>query len=249
MNDYTPKLQQALAARAADFDARCIAEPTTGFAAVFEFPEGRRVTIGADTGLNSSAAVRLCKDKFFTEQFLAMAGYAVPGSLLVARGAAFTPALPCVIKPNDGMGGEGVSLVQEAGSVAPALESAFAVSQFALCQPLLSGREYRVVVLDRQVLYAYERQATQHGVSNLSKGGVALWPENLNAELLAVAVSAVDACGLRYGGVDLFSIDEPGEMRHVVLEVNPSPGFAGLLTQPTLADAVFDQIAQAFFAA
>lgn len=247
MRDFTPKLQKALAERARTYEAVLLSEPTTGFAAVFERHGKRRVTMGADTGLNASAAVRLCRDKFFTEQFLAMAGLAVPGSTLLEPRSARAFDLPCVIKPNDGMAGEGVSLVRNAASVDAALEKAFARSPLALCQPLLVGREFRVVVLDQSVLYAYQRLSGEHGISNLSQGGQVVWPENLSEALLATAIRAVEVCGLRYGGVDVFCVEESGHHRDVVLEVNPSPGFAGLSTRPALSEHVFDQIADAFF--
>ena len=246
MTRHTPRLQRELAKRAARYDARLVAEPTTGFAAVFERQGRYRTTIGADTGLNTSAAARLCADKYFTEQFLAQAGLAVPGSQLIAPGEPFSPNLPCVIKPNTGMGGDGVSLVGTPAAVSSACEEAFRQSAFALYQPVLQGSEYRVVVLDDEVLYGYQRVGGASGVRNLARGGQVIWHDTLSAELLASARRAVAVCGLRYGGVDMFCSDA-GASRVVTLEVNPTPGFKGLESKPVLAEAVFDRLAAAFF--
>ena len=64
---------------------------------------------------------------------------------------------PVMVKPNSGSQGIGVTKVHTKRELYRAMRFVFARDRVALVQPQLSGKDFRIVVLDDKVISAYER--------------------------------------------------------------------------------------------
>ncbi len=64
---------------------------------------------------------------------------------------------PVVVKPNTGSQGSGVALVHSRREFYRAMRAAFKLDRVVLVQRPVRGRDYRLVVLDDEVISAYER--------------------------------------------------------------------------------------------
>ncbi|MDZ4226960.1 MAG: cyanophycin synthetase, partial [Patescibacteria group bacterium] len=64
---------------------------------------------------------------------------------------------PVVVKPNSGSQGGDVHVVHSERELLPAAKQIFKRDRIMLVQPQLKGRDYRLVVLDDEVISAYER--------------------------------------------------------------------------------------------
>ncbi len=64
---------------------------------------------------------------------------------------------PVIVKPNSGSQGTGVCLVHNKNEFLKAMRSIFKYDKIALVQQPVSGRDYRIVVLDNEIISAYER--------------------------------------------------------------------------------------------
>ncbi|QDC08842.1 ATP-grasp domain-containing protein [Oceanicola sp. D3] len=207
---------------------RVVAEPLHGRFGFFITASGRAHPVhGAALGLNSDAAARLAGDKDYAAKALAYAGVPVPEHVIVLAGRDAAPGLawareesgfPLWVKPNDGHGGEGVVRVANADALSEAMAPLRAANRHVLLQVDVPGREFRVMVLEGRVVLAYERVGPAGGPGNLS-AGAAVREGGPGPEAEALAVRAVEALGLRWGGVDVIVGEEA-----VVLEVNAAPG-------------------------
>ncbi|OGG67812.1 hypothetical protein A3C95_02200 [Candidatus Kaiserbacteria bacterium RIFCSPHIGHO2_02_FULL_56_30] len=124
--------------------------------------------------LNTLGASEISKDKDYANFFMKRMGYpTVPGRTFFApnwaeaigssRGidAAYEYALsigfPVIVKPNSGSQGKGVALVHTRRDFYSAMRRIFKLDRVALVQTPVTGRDYRMVVLDDKVISAYER--------------------------------------------------------------------------------------------
>lgn len=124
----------------------------------------------------SHGSSEISKDKDYSNFFLASMGYpTVPGSKTFfsrewARAirmprrnidAAYRYArklgFPVIVKPNSGSQGTGVALVHNRREFYRAMRAIFKSDTVALVQRPIHGKDYRLVVLDRRVISAYER--------------------------------------------------------------------------------------------
>jgi D-alanine-D-alanine ligase-like ATP-grasp enzyme len=141
------------------------------------FSDGRRSYFRYNTlDLNPIGASDIAKDKDYAHFFLRSMGYAgVPGSRTFfskkwakAVGApkrtveaaykyARQLGFPVVVKPNSGSQGAGVAVVDNRREFFRALRDIFRRDQIAIVQRVVTGRDYRVVVLDDEIVSAYER--------------------------------------------------------------------------------------------
>src|SRR3954469_24828853 len=99
-------------------------EPDSGFCGRLQIGARRWLVIGADIGVNSSSAARIARDKAFAQFFLAQAGLPTIPTRLFHGAFPVAPGeeLPMLLKPNEGHGGAGVSVVYSADE----LKSAYA---------------------------------------------------------------------------------------------------------------------------
>lgn len=163
MTDVMTELMQ----RAKCLGYEVTVESSTGMVMTIKKHSLFRVIMGADLGLNFSAANRLCNDKYFAANILHQAGLNVVESqiLNVSNFSVLDDVtFPCIVKPNKGSGGDGFSSVNSIDEVISAVEFAKNFDSQVLIQHRHIMREFRIVVLDGKLLYGYEKTAWQlHG--------------------------------------------------------------------------------------
>jgi ribosomal protein S6--L-glutamate ligase len=195
------------------------------------------------TILNDLESAYRCRDKLLTTVALQRAGVPIvptlafdeprePGLRTLTEGAV-------VVKPAHGVRGDGVEAFVSAESLVrnwnmqgrrlerPSLDKHYVVREHYLAQPLVAGggQDLRAFVVGGRCIALISRRARPGEIrANLALGATASQLP-LTHPAARVAVSALSACGLDYGGVDLIE-DEEGTIR--VLEVDAWAGFAGI---------------------
>lgn len=155
--------------------AKVFVEPEWGIAGQIEFKDGKKRYFRYNTlDLNPVGASDIAKDKDYADFFMRKMGYpTVRGKAFYSNAwakllgskrnidAAYAYArklgLPVVVKPNSGSHGEGVFLVRNKREFYRAMRFIFKENRVALVQHVVYGKDYRIVVLDKQVISAYER--------------------------------------------------------------------------------------------
>ncbi len=170
-----PLLGQILRKVAPKLGATILIEPEWRIVGQITFKNGRRRYFrGSTLDLNPVGASDIAKDKDYAAFFMRQMGYpTVPGKTFFSRehcraigsrrgiDAAYRYAakigFPVVVKPNSGSQGVGMAKAFTKREFYQAMRFVFARDRVALVQSPLSGRDYRLVVLDRKVISAYER--------------------------------------------------------------------------------------------
>ena len=147
-----------------------------GFVGVLVLKDGRRRYFrGASFDVNTLGASEVARDKDYAAYFLKQFGYPVPegktffskswaevvGSDQSAEAAcmyAETLGWPVIVKPNSRSQGKGVAKAKNAEELTQAIEEIEAYENVYLVQKVVPGRDYRIVVLDGEVISAYERK-------------------------------------------------------------------------------------------
>jgi D-alanine-D-alanine ligase-like ATP-grasp enzyme len=157
--------------------ASVLIEPEYGIVGQITFKSGNKSYFRYNTlDLNPVGSSDVSKDKDYANFFMKKMGYVtVPGSKAFyseswakAVGqpkrtidAAYAHALklgfPVVVKPNSGSQGVNVALVHTKKDFYQAMRRIFRSDRIALVQQKVSGKDYRIVVLDDQIVSAYER--------------------------------------------------------------------------------------------
>lgn len=157
--------------------AQVLIDPEWGIVGRITFKSGRHSYFRYNTlDLNPTGSSDIAKDKDFAEFFMKEMGYStVPDSKAFfsdqwARAigasrrnsdAAYRYArklgFPIIVKPNSGSQGIDVSLVYNKREFYVAMRAVFKRDRVALLQRPVHGRDYRLVVLDKKVISAYER--------------------------------------------------------------------------------------------
>ena len=150
-------------------------EPRFGFVGGIRFPGGRTSYFhGGMLDLNPLGSSELAADKDFSAHFLQRAGYPViEGRPFYSRkfGRSFGPdqdidaayryarslGWPVVVKPNSRSQGRDVAKVSTRKDLYRAARTIMRRNGVLLVQRFVSGRDYRLVVLDDAVISAYER--------------------------------------------------------------------------------------------
>lgn len=160
--------------------ARVVVEPKWKIAGQIVFPGragkgGKKRYFRYNTlDLNPVGASDIAKDKDYASFFMRRMGYpTVPGKTFFSDewceaigsnrdiNAAYVYAkkagFPLIVKPNSGSQGVAVALVHNKRGFFKAMRSVFKRDRIALVQRYVQGKDYRVVVLDKEVISAYER--------------------------------------------------------------------------------------------
>jgi D-alanine-D-alanine ligase-like ATP-grasp enzyme len=155
--------------------AKVFIEPAWGYAGQISYKNGRkRYFRGSTLDLNPMGSSEIARDKDYANLFMGRLGYPIItgkafysprwAAAIKSRqstSAAITYArklgFPLVVKPNSGSQGSGVTLVQGVGELRMALERVFAMDRVLLVQRMVTGKDYRIVVLDGRIISAYER--------------------------------------------------------------------------------------------
>jgi D-alanine-D-alanine ligase-like ATP-grasp enzyme len=157
--------------------ATVLIEPEWGIAGQIVFKSGHHSYFKYNTlDLNPVGSSDIAKDKDYANFFMREMGYKIVpngktffsdqwakaiGSPRRNIDAAYQYArklgFPVIIKPNEGSQGTGVSLIHYKREFYKAVRFIFKRDRIVLVQQLVHGRDYRLVVLDRKVISAYER--------------------------------------------------------------------------------------------
>lgn len=150
-------------------------EPRYGFAGQICLPNGqKRYFRGAHFDMNGLGASEIAQDKDFAAHFLKLMGYPVPrGQAFFTRrwceaiGSRRTPeaayryarslGFPVIVKPNSKSQGSGVCRVWNKREFLWAVRNLEHNERVFLVQRVVEGNDYRIVVLDREIVSAYRR--------------------------------------------------------------------------------------------
>lgn len=174
---FVPLLGKILKKIAPRIGAKVIIEPKWQIVGQIVFKSGRkRYFRYSSLDLNPLGSSEIAKDKDYANFFMQKMGYPiVPDSRIFYRqewaeaigqlesniDAAYLYAkkigFPVFVKPNSGSQGSGVALVHNKQEFYRALKVVFRNDRVALVQRKLEGRDYRLVVLDKKIISAYER--------------------------------------------------------------------------------------------
>jgi cyanophycin synthetase len=128
---------------------------------------GKRVLICENcTDLNDGAVTRVLKNKFVTSRILAKHDFPVPRSVVIPGRARRTEierlvadlARPLVVKPVKGSGGKGIKVdISTPRELRAAVRSARRKQSKILVEEYIRGEDFRVVVMDGEVLDVVQR--------------------------------------------------------------------------------------------
>lgn len=149
----------------------------------------------------------------------------MPATRIIHDVSALADWVPCVLKQPAGNQGDGVFLVHEASEMVELAQRLIDTAGSCIQQEYIHMRpasDKRLFVVGDKVVAAMRRTAKGDDFrSNLHQGGAAD-PYVPLPEESEVAVSAATCLKLPFCGVDIID----GSTGPLVLEVNPSPGFA-----------------------
>ncbi|HEX7755816.1 MAG TPA: hypothetical protein VF421_10760 [Niabella sp.] len=155
--------------------AKVILEPDYGFVGHITFRNNKK-TLFRDTSFNINplGSVQIAKDKGYSAFFLKKFGYKVPDAVAIFSkkinanvkrkknaedGFLFAKSIgfPVIIKPNDKSKGEGVTKVYNKSEYAAICRKLLKTNNVVLIQEFCNGNDYRIVVLDGEIISAYQR--------------------------------------------------------------------------------------------
>jgi ribosomal protein S6--L-glutamate ligase len=183
--------------------------------------------------LNESVAISRSRDKLRSLQLLARKGIGLP-----VTGFAHSPddindlinmvnGAPLVIKLLEGTQGIGVVLAETKQAAESVIQAFMGLSANILTQEFIKeagGADIRCLIVGDKVVASMKRQGMEGEFrSNLHRGGSASLIR-ITPEERSTAVRAANIMGLNVAGVDLLRSNHGP----VVMEVNSSPGLAGI---------------------
>ena len=199
---------------------------------------------------NSLEGVTIARNQFITLQHLTAARIPVPDTCFVTREDNFFRAVaklggyPVVAKQVDGMGGDGVTLVNSREEARAYLSSRFSPRKGGLVQAYIlpeDRMDVRLLVIGNKVTGAMAlTPATGQFKANIHQQGRAR-PFVPDRQQVKMAVAAARACCLDVAGVDMLVTQGQGSR---IIEVNYSPGFRGLeeATGLNIAGKILDHV-------
>lgn len=155
--------------------AKVLIEPQWGIVTQITFKNGKKSYTRYNTvNLNPMGSSEIAKDKDYANFFMKSMGYpTITGKAFYsdewarAIGSKDTTqaslkyaikiGFPLIIKPNSKSQGVGVALVYDKTELYRTLKSIFKIDKVALVQKYIKGKDYRIVILDKKVISAYER--------------------------------------------------------------------------------------------
>lgn len=171
-----PLLGQVLQKIAPRIGAVVIMEPEWDIVGQIIFKNGRkRYFRYSSLDINTLGASEIAKDKDYANFFMKRMDYStIIGKTFFSKDwakaigsrrnidAAYqyaqkTIRFPVIVKPNSGSQGVGVALVYNKREFYKAMRFVFKRDRIALVQQPVTGKDYRIVILDNKVISAYER--------------------------------------------------------------------------------------------
>lgn len=168
-------LGEMLRSIAPSIGAQVIIEPEWETVGQIIYKNGRkRYFRYSSLDINTLGASEIAKDKDYANFFMKKMGYpivtgekfysrewccAIGSSRGIHSGYAYARKIgfPVFVKPNSGSQGKGVCKVYTKAEFYHAMKDVFSRDRVALVQQPLTGNDYRIVVLDNQVISAYQR--------------------------------------------------------------------------------------------
>ena len=153
-----------------------VLHPDGGFAGQIRFDGQVRYFVRSTFDLNPAGAAHVARDKALTKFYLGRMGYPIiEGKTFfsatldqylgahrgadAARAYAEELGYPVMVKVNTGSSGVGIERATDADELRDALARAFAIEDVVIVEPYKAGlRDYRILVLDDEILLAYERR-------------------------------------------------------------------------------------------
>ena len=175
MKSSLPYLTQLIKKLAPRIGARVVIEPEWGIVAQIIYKNGVvRSLRYLSLDLNPIASSDIARDKDYAKFFMAKRGYPVAEGKTIFKdswaktvnsnrkipfGITYAKKLgyPVIVKPNSQSQGFGVSLVSNKQELTSSLKEIFKYEKIAILERYLPGHDYRVVVLDGEIISAYER--------------------------------------------------------------------------------------------
>ncbi len=171
----TPYLIELITKLAPKVGARVVIEPQWGIAAQIIYRNGviRSVRMYS-LDLNHIASSDIARDKDYAKFFMKKRGYpvaegktvlednwadAVKSNQRIPYGVKYAKKLgyPLIVKPNSKSQGSGVCLVHNKAELVMGLKEIFKWDRVAIIERYLPGQDYRIVVLNKEIISAYER--------------------------------------------------------------------------------------------
>ena len=227
--------------------ARVVLEPEWKIAGQILFKNGKKSYFRYNTlDLNPVGASDIAKDKDYAAFFMRKMGYpTVRGksffsdewceavgskrNIHAAYRYAQTLGFPVIVKPNSGTQGTDVALIHTKKDFYRAMKQIFKHDRIALVQKQVHGRDYRIVVLDKEVISAYERIPL-----NMVGDGRSTIAQLLARKARAFVASSRDtrinmkdpriAAKLKYQGRSLTYVPRRGEQVFLLDNANLSSG-------------------------
>lgn len=250
-----PFLARMLHEAADAVGAQVVLEPEFRYVGYVQFADGRRSFFrNTNFGINDLGSAEIARDKFYAAHFMRQFGYRVPRHRLlfsdayrrqIARRKADSAdrmpgrqsadevaaelGFPLIVKPNDRSQGIGVELVEDREQLHGALDAAFRLSDRVLVESFCGGNDYRIVILDGELVAAYQR-VPFHIVGNGLESVLDLLRAKQEAFRAAGRTSPVPldderlARRLRRAGLDLASVLQDGRMLRLLDNANLSSG-------------------------
>jgi ribosomal protein S6--L-glutamate ligase len=183
--------------------------------------------------INSFDAFRLTEDKLQTNMLLARRGISCVNFAFCHRSDTericdfFDKWEKIVLKPVDGWGGVGMTLIDNEATLNALLPflSQMDVHHYYIEKYIDNDHtDYRIDIVDGEYISCYGRQASEKDWrTNVTSGGHILLREP-NDEIVNLAINATKAIDIDIAGVDVLYDREKEE--YVVLEINGIPAFA-----------------------
>lgn len=179
---------------------------------------------------NRFDAILKAKNKVKTMQILDHFGIPIPATAVVRRpedlkqAAALVGGFPLIVKQPVGSFGQGVTIIESMRNLKSVLT--WSVPMYFIQQYVKysRGKDIRIFVINGKVVASMMRSAQKGEFrANIELGGKGSKVE-ITDEEASIAIRAVQALDLNYGGVDIMR----GKDGPVVLEVNSNPGFKEL---------------------
>jgi D-alanine-D-alanine ligase-like ATP-grasp enzyme len=171
---YLTKLIRKLAPK---LGARVVVEPEWGIVSQIIYKNGVVRSLRMySLDLNHIASSDIAKDKDYAKFFMKKRGYPVAPGFTILKdnwaknikskkntsfgiNCAEKTGYPLIVKPNSGSKGVDVSVTRNRKELVSALHKIFKGDRVAIVEKYLPGHDHRIVVLDKEIISAYERIA------------------------------------------------------------------------------------------
>ncbi len=232
----TYKIIQSLCReRGIDFNSLC-----DGWIIQLSYNNQQRTLYGCHFDLNSDSSSLIAQDKYATsvllseslilyleqEYFLRPTTKESQQALESQLNNYSQQDFPLVCKPNLGGAGKDVFKVSDRERLIEVIQKIHTIERGCVVSSFQDiQREYRVIILDREVLLTYSKEAPedswQHNISKGAKVSLDIDQETQKT-LSSIAIQSTQALGLTFASVDIIEVSdtEGGEEALKVIEIN-----------------------------